>query len=60
MKFDSPMKSATNREAGRLYISSAVPICSTRPSFMIAMRSAIAIASPWSWVTNTKVVPISR
>jgi hypothetical protein len=39
------MKSATNRDRGRLYISSGVPTCSMQPSFMTAIRSAIDMAS---------------
>ena len=31
--------------------SSGVPICSMRPAFMTTMRSAIVMASTWSWVT---------
>ena len=32
----------------------------SRPSFITAMRSATIIASSWSWVTMTKVVPSRR
>ena len=28
-----------------------VPICTTRPSIITAMRSAMVMASVWSWVT---------
>ena len=52
-----PTKPATKSVAGRLYISSGVPICSSRPSFMTAMRSPMVIASTWSWVTTIMVVP---
>ena len=31
-----------------------------RPSFMTAIRSLMLIASSWSWVTKTKVMPTSR
>src|SRR5581483_6450914 len=58
-KFESPMKSATNRDVGRRYTSSGVPSCSMRPSFITAMRSAIDIASSWSCVTSTVVMPYS-
>ena len=53
MKFidGAPMKSATNTEAGRSYTSCGEPSCSTTPRFMMAMVSAIAIASIWSCVT---------
>ena len=45
------------RLVGYSYISPAVPICATRPSFMIAIRVETVIASSWSWVTITKVRP---
>jgi hypothetical protein len=32
-------------------MSIGVPICSTRPAFMTAMRSLIVSASSWSCVT---------
>ena len=35
----------------RYLISRGVPSCSTRPPFMTAIRSLIASASSWSWVT---------
>ena len=34
-----------------------VPTCTMRPSLKTATRSAIDSASPWSWVTKTKVMP---
>ena len=38
---------------------SACPSCSIRPAFMIAIWSAIVIASSWSCVTWTNVIPTS-
>ena len=45
------MNPATNSVAGRSYSVSGVPCCSIRPPFMTMIRSAIVIASTWSWVT---------
>ena len=45
------MKSATNTLAGRSYTSCGAPSCSITPWFMIAIVSAIDIASSWSCVT---------
>ena len=53
-------KPATKVVAGRWYTSSGVPICSMRPAFITIMRSASVIASTWSWVTNSEVMPSSR
>ena len=47
----SPRNVATKRAAGCRYKSSAVPICTIWPAFMMAMRSEIAMASSWSCVT---------
>ena len=55
----APMKSATNTLAGRSYTSSGAPSCSMTPWFMMAMTSAMAMASIWSCVTYT-VVACSR
>ena len=55
-----PMNRATNRLAGRSYTSCGGPTCWSRPSFMIAMRSPIVIASTWSWVTYTNVAASRR
>ncbi len=52
----SPMNEATNRVAGRSFSSAGVASCSSTPFSMTAMRSASAIASVWSWVTNTVVI----
>ena len=46
-----PMKPATKIDAGRLYTSIGVPICSAVPAFITIRRSARVIASTWSWVT---------
>jgi hypothetical protein len=46
-----PMKPATNRLAGRSYSSIGAPICETRPALSTTIRSAMVIASTWSWVT---------
>ena len=43
------------RAAGRC--PRGVPTCMIRPSLKTATRSAIDSASPWSWVTKTKVMP---
>lgn len=47
----SPRNVATNMFLGLLYRFFGVPICSIRPSLMMAMVSDIANASSWSWVT---------
>src|SRR5438105_8699431 len=39
-----------------LSLHDALPICSTRPSCITTIRSAIVIASTWSCVTYTVVV----
>ena len=52
----SPMKPATKRLLGRSLRSTGDPNCWSTPSDMTAMRSASAIASVWSWVTNTEVI----
>ena len=46
-----PMKPATKTLTGWSYRSSGVPVCSTMPSRITTMRSAIVIASIWSCVT---------
>ena len=35
-------------------MSAGAPICSSRPSLMMARRSATSIASSWSWVTKQR------
>ena len=60
MKFMTPMKSATNAEAGRRYTSTGVPTCSITPWFITTMRSAIVSASSWSCVTMIVVTPTRR
>ena len=50
------MNCATNKLPGRSNNSSGVPICSTMPSCITTMRSAMVIASIWSCVTYTVVV----
>ena len=59
MKFVSPMKSATKRFARRLVDLLGRPICCNLPADMTAMRSDMVSASSWSWVTKTKVMPVS-
>ena len=54
-----PRKPATNAVRGRSYSSLGVPSCSIRPPFITAIVSAIVIASSWSWVTWTNVIPNS-
>ena len=48
----------TNSLAGWSYISAGWPICSSRPSLMMARWSATSMASSWSWVTSTVVTEI--
>jgi hypothetical protein len=50
------MKRATKAVAGRSNTSRGGCLLD-RPSFMITMISASAIASSWLWVTCTKVMP---
>jgi hypothetical protein len=45
------MNAATNVLTGASYSCSGSPICSTMPSRMTTIRSAIVIASIWSCVT---------
>ena len=52
-----PMKRATNVFAGCSYSSTGAPFCSMRPPFSRTTRSAIDIASTWSCVTYTIVMP---
>ncbi len=54
------MKLATKVDAGRWYTSSGVPTCSIAPAFITSMRCASVIASTWSWVTKSEVMPSSR
>ena len=49
---------ATWSRGRSLIVSSADPICSMRPAFRMATRSASSSASSWSWVTNTVVSPV--
>ena len=51
------MKAATNRLAGRWYSSCGGATCCSRPLRITATRWPIVIASIWSWVTYTIVVP---
>ena len=52
-----PTNPATKAEAGRAYSTRGGSNCSSRPSRITATRSAMAIASCWSCVTNTVVTP---
>ena len=52
----SPMKLATNRLAGCSFSAAGGAYCCSTPCSMTAIRSASAIASVWSWVTNTVVI----
>ena len=45
--------------AGARRAPPGAPICSIRPSFITATVSAMVMASSWSWVTWTKVMPTS-
>ena len=55
---EEPTKSATKRGARPLVdLLAACRPASIRPSLNTATRSAIDSASPWSWVTKTKVMP---
>ena len=47
----SPMKSATKGVSGRSYIARGSSSCSIFPLDITAIRSDIAMASSWSWVT---------
>jgi hypothetical protein len=53
------MNAATNRLAGRSYNTCGASTCSSRPSRITATRSPIVIASVWSCVTYSVVVPSS-
>lgn len=59
MKLDVPRKLATNVVRGFSYSSLGGPSCSTRPPFITATVSAMVMASSWSCVTCTKVMPTS-
>ncbi len=59
MRLDWPRKFATNVVRGFSYSSSGAPICSISPAFITAMVSAMVMASSWSWVTCTNVIPTS-
>ena len=58
-KLAVPMKAATKSSTGWWYTSAGVPSCRIRPFRITAMRSPIANASCWSWVTNTAGVPVA-
>ena len=55
-----PTNPATKAEFGLRYNSSGVPLCTICPLDITATRSAIAIASSWSCVTNIAVILNSR
>ena len=55
-----PMKPATNALPGWLYRSCGVPTCWRMPSLMTATRSPMVMASVWSWVTYSVVMPRRR
>ena len=57
IRLDWPRKFATKVVAGFSYSVPGSPICSTRPAFMTAMVSAMVMASSWSCVTCTNVMP---
>ena len=52
-------EAATKSSTGWWYTSAGVPSCRIRPFRITAMRSPIANASCWSWVTNTAGVPVA-
>ena len=54
-----PRNPATNAVRGVSYSSVGVPSCSILPSCMTAIVSAMVMASSWSWVTWTNVIPTS-
>jgi hypothetical protein len=58
-RLERPRKFATNAVLGSSYSSAGGPSCSTRPSFMTATVSAMVMASSWSCVTCTNVMPAS-
>ncbi len=53
------MNEDTNTEEGLSYISSGVPVCSILHLFITTILSEIVIASSWSCVTKTMVIPVS-
>ena len=55
-----PMNPATNMLSGCSYSSRGVPTCWNSPRFIKATRSPRVMASVWSWVTYTVVIPIRR
>ncbi|MNT47915.1 hypothetical protein D3C72_1846690 [compost metagenome] len=55
-----PMKLATKVVAGLEYTSSGVANWSITPPFITMMRWASVMASTWSCVTNSEVMPSSR
>jgi hypothetical protein len=62
MKFmgGDPMKPATNRLTGRSYSSRGASTCCSTPLRSTANRSPSVIASTWSCVTYTVVIPSDR
>ncbi|CAM5584598.1 hypothetical protein SROCM77S_05657 [Streptomyces rochei] len=59
MRLEVPRKLATKVVRGFSYRSAGAPSCSTRPPFITATWSAMVMASSWSCVTCTKVMPTS-
>src|SRR5690606_18095070 len=52
-----PIKPATKASAGRRSISRGGAACRMRPSAITTTRSAMVMASRWSWVTTMVVMP---
>ena len=55
-----PTKPATKRLLGKSYRPAAEPTCCRMPLSSTAMRSAVVMASSWSWVTKMVVSPSLR
>ncbi|AMY21293.1 hypothetical protein A3Q40_03945 [Rhodococcus sp. PBTS 1] len=55
-----PMKDATKSFTGFAYNSRGLATCCRCPAFRTATRSPMVMASTWSWVTYTVVVPRRR
>lgn len=58
-RFVSPMKYAAKMLDGLLYISMGLPTSWMDPALIRTMRSDTDIASSWSWVTCSTVIPSS-
>jgi hypothetical protein len=59
IRFERPRKFATKVVMGLVYSWYGEPICSIEPLFITATVSAMVMASSWSCVTCTNVMPTS-